>query len=171
MISLSLPPTAHPKSFQPLPVRTSTRFYPRFILAMRRSTGFGSTACNYSPHSDSLSLRLRLFGLTLLQTSNSPAHYAKGTQLDIAPKSHSPPAACRHTISGSISLPSTGFFSPFPHGTGSLSVSREYLALEDGPPIFRQDFTCPALLFVTHITDFLDTGLSPPVVRLSRLFS
>ena len=44
--------------------------------------------------------------------------------------------------------PLPGFFSPFPHGTGSLSVDDEYLALEDGPPIFRQDFTCPALLFV-----------------------
>ena len=42
--------------------------------------------------------------------------------------------------------PLPGFFSPFPHGTGSLSVDYEYLALEDGPPIFRQDFTCPALL-------------------------
>ncbi len=30
--------------------------------------------------------------------------------------------------------PRRGFFSPFPHGTGSLSVSQEYLALEDGPP-------------------------------------
>jgi len=44
--------------------------------------------------------------------------------------------------------PLPGFFSPFPHGTGSLSVDHEYLALEDGPPIFRQDFTCPALLVV-----------------------
>jgi hypothetical protein len=42
--------------------------------------------------------------------------------------------------------PLPGFFSPFPHGTGSLSVDHEYLALEDGPPIFRQGFTCPALL-------------------------
>ena len=42
--------------------------------------------------------------------------------------------------------PLPGFFSPFPHGTGSLSVDYEYLALEDGPPIFKQDFTCPALL-------------------------
>jgi hypothetical protein len=42
--------------------------------------------------------------------------------------------------------PLPGFFSPFPHGTGSLSVDHEYLALEDGPPIFGQDFTCPALL-------------------------
>ena len=38
------------------------------------------------------------------------------------------------------------FFSPFPHGTSSLSVDYEYLALEDGPPMFRQDYTCPALL-------------------------
>src|SRR5712672_2276941 len=42
--------------------------------------------------------------------------------------------------------PLPGFFSPFPHGTGALSVDHEYLALEDGPPIFRQDYTCPALL-------------------------
>ena len=56
------------------------------------------------------------------------------------------PTACMHTVSGSISLPSQGFFSPFPHGTGSLSVSQEYLALEDGPPIFRQNFSCSALL-------------------------
>ena len=28
----------------------------------------------------------------------------------------------------------------------SLSVMYEYLGLEGGPPTFRQDFTCPALL-------------------------
>jgi hypothetical protein len=47
--------------------------------------------------------------------------------------------------------PLPGFFSPFPHGTGSLSVDYEYLALEDGPPIFRQDFTCPALLIAALV--------------------
>ena len=31
--------------------------------------------------------------------------------------------------------PLPGFFSPFPHGTGSLSVDYEYLALEDGPHV------------------------------------
>ena len=54
--------------------------------------------------------------------------------------------------------PLPGFFSPFPHGTGSLSVDYEYLALEDGPPIFRQDYTCPALLvarLVPHPTFFI----------------
>ncbi len=50
--------------------------------------------------------------------------------------------------------PLPGFFSPFPHGTGSLSVDDEYLALEDGPPMFRQGFSCPALLvcsLVPHV--------------------
>src|SRR5690242_16005503 len=61
---------------------------------------------------------------------------------------HSPPTACRHTVSGTLSLPSQGCFSPFPHGTGSLSVAREYLALRDGPRRFPRDFTCPAVLRV-----------------------
>src|SRR4029434_625650 len=59
---------------------------------------------------------------------------------------HSPSTACRHTVSGTLSLPSQGCFSPFPHGTGSLSVAREYLALRDGPRRFPRDFTCPAVL-------------------------
>ena len=46
MISLSPLPTAHPSRFQPTPVRTSTRCYPRFILAMGRSLGFGSAPLN-----------------------------------------------------------------------------------------------------------------------------
>ena len=44
--------------------------------------------------------------------------------------------------------PLPGFFSPFPHGTGSLSVRREYLALRDGPRGFPQGFSCPAVLRV-----------------------
>ena len=56
------------------------------------------------------------------------------------------PTACRHPVSGTVSLPSSGCFSPFPHGTGALSVTEEYLGLEGGPPTFRQDGSCPALL-------------------------
>ena len=51
-------------------------------------------------------------------------------------------------VSRSVSLPCKGFFSPFPHGTGSLSVSAEYLALPDGPGRFTLDSSCPALLRV-----------------------
>src|ERR1700746_2422758 len=42
--------------------------------------------------------------------------------------------------------PSPGHFSPFPHGTGSLSVTREYLGLGGGPPGFTRDFSGPVLL-------------------------
>jgi hypothetical protein len=56
------------------------------------------------------------------------------------------PTVCKHPVSGTVSLPSSGCFSPFPHGTCSLSVAEEYLGLEGGPPMFRQDCTCPALL-------------------------
>ncbi len=53
---------------------------------------------------------------------------------------------CRQMVSGSISLRLPRFFSPFPHGTGSLSIWQQYLALEGGPPIFSQGFSCPDLL-------------------------
>ena len=95
----------------------------------------------------------------------SLTHYTKGTP---SPNKWAP-TACKHKGSGSISLPSPGFFSPFPHGTSSLSVSREYLALEDGPPIFSQDFTCPDLLDFTF-KSFSHTGLSPTMAILSRMF-
>jgi hypothetical protein len=74
-------------------------------------------------------------------------------------------------VSGSISLRYSRFFSPFPHGTGSLSVSQEYLALADGPARFRQGFTCPALLRIPLCITFITcTGLSPCIAQLSRCF-
>src|ERR1044071_1336251 len=74
-------------------------------------------------------------------------------------------------VSGSISLRYSRFFSPFPHGTGSLSVFCEYLALPDGPGRFRQGFTCPALLRIPLSIIFLTcTGLSPCIATLSRVF-
>ena len=74
-------------------------------------------------------------------------------------------------VSGSVSLPCSGFFSPFPHGTGPLSVSQEYLVLADGPAGFTQGFTCPALLRIPlWITSLAHTGLSPSMVPLSKGF-
>ena len=99
-----------------------------------------------SPYSDSISLRLP-YSVKLATERKSLTHYTKGTQ--------SPTLIAK---SGSYCLyahgfrfyftPLPGFFSPFPHGTSSLSVNNEYLALEDGPPMFRQGFSCPALLVV-----------------------
>ena len=79
--------------------------------------------------------------------------------------------ACRHTVSGSISLPCSGFFSPFLHSTRSLSVSEEYLALPDGSGRFRQDFTCPALLrILLGIKSISYTRLSLSTACLSKQF-
>ena len=89
-------------------------------------------------------------------------HYTKGT-----PSGHKDaPTDCRRSVSGTVSLPSSGCFSPFPHGTGSLSVSKEYLAFEGGPPIFRQNFTCSALLNTSSHASH--TGLSPTMAALSK---
>src|SRR5579871_5612895 len=42
--------------------------------------------------------------------------------------------------------PSPGCFSPFPHGTSPLSVTREYSGLGGGPPRFTRNFTGSVLL-------------------------
>ena len=65
------------------------------------------------------------------------------------------PTACRRTVSGTISLPYSGCFSPFPYGTGSLSIDKEYLALRDGTRRFRQDFSGPALLRILYVQQIL----------------
>ena len=74
---------------------------------------------------------------------------------------------CKLTVSGSISLSFSLFFSPFHHCTRSLSVTDQYLALPDGPGGFRQGFTCPALLGILT-RDLLMSlkGLSPSMVQL-----
>src|SRR5690348_2212455 len=89
--------------------------------------------------------------LSLPQTCKSLTHYTKGTQSPLRAST-----ACTSTVSGSISLPSPGFFSPFPHGTGSLSVAGEYLALEGGPPRFLRGCTCPVVLGYAHQRDQYD---------------
>ena len=111
---------------------------------MDRSLGFGSTPSDYSPYSDSISLRLP-YSVNLATECKSLTHYTKGTP---SPCGSDFLYACGFRI---YFTPLPGFFSPFPHGTCSLSVDYEYLALEDGPPIFRQDFTCPALLIVHSV--------------------
>jgi hypothetical protein len=87
------------------------------------------------------------------------------------PCGHSSSTACRRAVSGTISLPLPGFFSSFPHGTCSLSVIEEYLALGDGPPRFPPDYTCPAVLGYTDSEfRFSFTGLSPSMAGLSKPF-
>src|SRR6201985_1950549 len=50
---------------------------------MDRSSGFGSTPCNYAPYSDSLSLRLP-YSVKLATECKSLTHYTKGTPSPLA---------------------------------------------------------------------------------------
>jgi hypothetical protein len=142
-----------------LQVRLAFHPYPQVIPQLCNVERFGpprrfsvASACPWVAHLVSclilatrcpLQTRFR-FGsgcrsLNLATKMNSLAHSPKGTpsgtQLNVA----SPLTACKQTVSGSISLPSPGFFSPFPHGTLSAIGRQLYLALEGGPPRFPQD--------------------------------
>ena len=169
LIGLSPLSTGHPKAFQRLPVRSSSGSYPTFNLPMDRSPGFGSAATDY----------IALFRLAFASDPSleltSPVTTTRRLIMQKAVRHpvirHKAPNDCRQAVSGSISLPSLGFFSPFPHGTCALSVWQEYLALEGGPPIFAQDNTCPELLSRTLLSPtnkFSGTGLSPSLAYLSR---
>ena len=135
---------------------------------MGRSLGFASTTANYNAlFRLAFASDPRLNRLTMLATVTRRLimQKARRHQTSLAP------TACKRMVSGSISLPYSGFFSPFPHGTSSLSVSQEYLALPDGPGRFTQGFTCPVLLrILLSITLFTYTGLSPSLVLLSSKF-
>src|SRR5918911_2983663 len=110
LIGLSPLPTAHPPGFQPWWVRSSTRSYPRFNLAMGRSLRFGSRS------RDSFALFRLAFatatphGLTLPRNANSQAHSSKGTRSRLCTRHSDAPTACRRAVSGTISLPSRGTF-------------------------------------------------------------
>src|SRR3978361_547098 len=108
LIGLSPLPTAHPPVFRPWWVRSSTRSYPRFNLAMGRSLRFGSRACDSNALFGLAFATASPHGLNLPHTTNPPAQYYKGTPSP----SHkgSAPTDCKHTVSGTISLPSRGTF-------------------------------------------------------------
>ena len=135
--------------------------YPQVIPSVFNRSGFGppqsltsASACPWIDHpasrlrlatdrhlKGSLSLRLGSC-LNLAANRNSLAHSTKGT-----PSQRKGCSDClwAHGFRYCFT-PLSGCFSPFPHGTGSLSVIGECLALEGGPPRFIPGFTCPALL-------------------------
>ena len=167
LIGLSPLPTAHPLSFQPKWVRSSTTSYRRFNLAMGRSLRFGSRP------SDSFALFGLAFatasphGLTSPLSTNSQAHSSKGT-----PSPHKEaPTDCRHTVSGSISLPSRGTFHL------SLTVLVRYRSPGSIQPYQvvladSRQISGVRRYSGTHTTGraLSPTGLSPSTAPLSRGF-
>ena len=117
LIGLSPLTTGHPPGFQPWWVRASTTSYSRFTLAMGRSPRFGSTPRDSMSQRTTRPIRTRFrYGyptrVNLATKHNSQAHSSKGTP---SPPHHQNDAAsaltaCRHTVSGTVSLPSRGTF-------------------------------------------------------------
>ena len=107
MIILSILPTGHHPVFQHWCVRTSMRYYPHFILPMRRSRGFASTAENLvalfrlafasTPPQNGLILLTTVSRRIIMQK----AHHHREVALRAL-------IACRHVVSGSLSSPGRG---------------------------------------------------------------
>ena len=135
-------PQLIPAFFNRRVVRSSSGSYPTFNLSMDRSPGFGSTQCN--------SFALFRLGFPTAPVLHTLTSLHSVTRRPVLQKVRG------HT---SIVLPllvSVGFqvlfHSPpgvlftFPSRYYSLSVTWSYLALGDGPPVFRQDSSCPDVL-------------------------
>ena len=142
MIGLSPLSPGHPSTFQRTPVRPSTGSYPRFSLPRDSSPGFAPSARDSNRP---VGTRFRfgsLPSLTSPRATGSLAHSTKGTP--------SQPEGCSdcswaHGFRCCFT-PLPGCFSPFPHGTCSLSVAGECSGLDGGPPSFGPGSPCPALL-------------------------
>src|SRR6202012_4263915 len=141
LIGLSPLPTGNHPGFQPWWVRASTRSYPRFTLPMRRSPRFGSTA------RDSIALFRLAFTTATRHRLTSPRTV---TRRLILQKARSHPGRLLRLVSTRFQVlfhhPSPGHFSPFPHGTSALSVTRKYSGLPGGPGRFTRNSTGSVLL-------------------------
>ncbi len=170
LIGLSPLTTGHPPGFQPWWVRSSTKSYLRFNLPMARSLRFGSWArysialfglafATASPH-----------GLTSQHTANSQAHSSKGTQSRRKDKSlRDAPTACRHTVSGTISLRSRGTFH---HSLTVLSAigHQGIFRLSGWSRQIHTGFLGPRATWVTlkQVADISATGVLPSTPGLSH---
>ena len=173
---LSILHTGHHPVFQHWCVRTSMGYYPHFILPMRRSRGFASTAANlFALFRLAFASATPQNGLTWLTTVSRRIIMQKARRHPTnTPKSDRDraPTACRHVVSGSLSSPCRGSSHLSLALLGSLSVAKEYLALRDGPRGFGPASTCQVLLRC-RLTFLLlwPTGLSPSMVTHSRVLN
>ena len=98
-IGISPLSTPHPHPFQRMWVRSSIAFYGSFNLDMDRSPGFGSAHTDSGPIKTWFPYGSAPLVLNLACMRNSPDRSTKSTS-----------TACKHRVSGSLSLPSRGPF-------------------------------------------------------------
>jgi hypothetical protein len=167
LIGLSPLPTAHPLHFQLKWVRSSTRSYPRFNLAMGRSLGFGSRSCDSDALFGLAFATASPHGLTSPHNANSQAHSSKGTP--------SPSEGLRRLVG-------TRFQVLFHSPPGVLfTFPSRYLSAIGHQGVFRLRGWSPRIHTEFHglratwdatreARSFSSTGLSPTVVRSPTRF-
>ncbi len=110
-------PTAPPRLLQQSPVRPFTPCYGRCSLAMGGSHGFRSTRRDWRALHTRFPSGSGCRCLNRATSGNSSGHTPKGTRSPWLQGNPTALTAWTRAVSGSISLPSPGCFSPFPHGT------------------------------------------------------
>ena len=164
-IGISPLSTPHPHPFQRMRVRPSSAFYGAFGLDMDRSPGFGSAdADSPAPLRLGFPAAARHAALNLAGTRNSPDRSTESTRS----RTRGAPAACRHRVSGSLSLPSRGSF----HLSFTVLFAighQEVFSLAGWSPLLQ-----PGFLVSRPTPDpaargaFSGTGLSPPAAGFSK---
>ena len=145
LIGLSPLPQGRPDPFQRKTVRPSSACHGAFSLPWGRSQSFASAAGDSTAlFGPAFAPGAGIHALTLAADERLVGSLCKRH----AVTTRVAPTACGRTVSGSLSLRCPRCFSPFPHGTCALSVSRECLALADGAAGFGQGSSDPALLRV-----------------------
>ena len=174
MISLSLQPTAHRRTFQRSLVRPSTSCYRGLGLAMGSSHGLrvhhaqlvGAGVFPRPPShvSHSLSLRLPALRLTLLRM------VTRGLIMQKACRNLSAATACGHAISGLFHSPHGVLFT-FPSRYSFTIGHRRVFRLGEWAPRIQAGFhvSRPTQDTADYARDS-GTGLSPSVAGLSRPF-
>jgi hypothetical protein len=114
----------------------------RFSLVMGRSPGFGSIRDDCSPFRTRFRSGSACPWLSLAATAHSSAHSTKGTPSQALACSDQPEA---HGFRISFT-PLAGVLFTVPSRYWCTIGRWRYLALGGGPPRFRPDFACPALL-------------------------
>ena len=135
---------------------------------MVRSIGFGSTACNYFAlfklafaSAPVLNTLTSLHTVTRRPVLQKVRHYTHAVlcllvSIGFQVLFHSPPGVL-------FTVPSRYY---------SLSVTRSYLALGDGPPTFTPDFSCPVLLWIpTCLFQFRIRDYYPVLSGFPAMFS
>ena len=135
-------PQLIPYLFNGSVVRSSMRFYSHFNLSMDRSHGFGSTSLYFSAL-----FRLAFASAPVLYTLTSHNNVTRRSVLQKVPGRTLNVLPVLVNIGFQVLFHSPpGVLFTFPSRYYTLSVTKSYLALGDGPPMFLPDSSCPAVL-------------------------